>query len=175
VVTAEKDSKESSRLIAYYSTTTKQSIPKEELISHLNNYLPDYMIPTVYIHLDKFPLTANGKIDRKNLPVYNFCPEEKEQAESPLNELEQEVRTIWENVLEISPINLHDDFLELGGQSILAMRIVNEINTNFDTNLSIIDIFTDGYTVYKLSKIIETALINQVSQNELKTILNELE
>jgi hypothetical protein len=133
------------------------------------------MIPTVYIHLDKFPLTANGKIDRKNLPVYNFCPEEKEQAESPLNELEQEVRTIWENVLEISPINLHDDFLELGGQSILAMRIVNEINTNFDTNLSIIDIFTEGYTVYKLSKIIETALINQVSQNELKTILNELE
>ncbi|MEV0347059.1 amino acid adenylation domain-containing protein [Nonomuraea sp. NPDC050680] len=103
-------------LVAYLVGTATE----QEARAHLRRFLPDYMIPTAWVFLDELPLTRNGKVDRAALPAPVREPRSITPPSTPTEELLAE---IWRDVLEAGPIGADDDFLALGGQSLLAMRI----------------------------------------------------
>jgi hypothetical protein len=101
------------------------------LRQHLAASLPDYMVPAAFVIMDNFPLTPNGKVDRKTLPA----PKLAEAAVvrtivAPRNDQEKQLVEIWKEVLGVAEIGIDDDFFELGGDSLLSFRITNRANQN---------------------------------------------
>ena len=88
------------------------------------------MIPAHMIALESFPLTANGKIDRKALPDPEGTAKETGYT-APRNETEAKLAEIWQEVLEVEQVGITDDFFELGGHSLLAVRLVSQIRKAF--------------------------------------------
>lgn len=100
---------------------------KEKLKTHLNGHLPNYMIPSLFVFLEKMPVTHVGKIDRKALPI----PEIHERQSNhpfvpPENDLEKALQECWTEVLGIKEIGIHDNFFELGGDSIISIQLVSK-------------------------------------------------
>ena len=119
VVTVDGDTADQKRLVAYLQAPPLSSVP---LRPYLLTRLPDYAIPAKFIQLDKFPLTANGKIDRRALPAPQW---ESDCPVTPQTAQEQQLADIWAAVLHLESVGLHDNFFDLGGDSILAMQIVS--------------------------------------------------
>lgn len=138
VVLAKDDQQGSKRLVGY--VVPKYSFDKEEILAALKEKLPEYMVPAVLIHLERLPLTANGKVDRKALPDPEAVVAE-EQYVAPRNEVEAKLAAIWEDVLEVDQVGVHDDFFELGGHSLLAVRLISAIRKAFTVEMPIGHIF----------------------------------
>lgn len=114
-----------------------------ELKAYLRKYLPDYMVPDKIVRMESFPLNSNGKIDVKQLPEpEKVRPNLGREAVAPVSESEKLVISVWEELLDIHGIGIHDKFLELGGDSLLAMRCINRIEEMTKVKLSFINIFT---------------------------------
>ncbi|MCI5222655.1 MAG: non-ribosomal peptide synthetase, partial [Candidatus Electrothrix sp. AR4] len=131
------------RSLAAYITETPELLLKDnsssaDLQSFLKETLPDYMIPASFTALEKLPLSPNGKIDRRALPEPNWGGS---PTEAPRTSTEQRLSCIWSNVLKRSDIGIHDNFFDIGGNSILAMTLLNQIEKNFVTTLSLITLF----------------------------------
>jgi len=111
----------------------------------LSQQLPEYMLPTDMVIFEKFPLTANGKIDLKNLLLFS---DSKNQIIShyvkPRNSLESEMCEIWSKILNVSAIGIKDNFFRMGGNSLLAMQVVSQINNKLNTKLQLKDIYEFG-------------------------------
>jgi len=137
-------------LCAYF----KGEIAVMELKEHLTQELPDYMVPSFYITMEKLPLTTNGKINYKVLPE----PDEVERKEyaAPKNELEKQVVQIWTEILGIKKIGMNDGFLDMGGNSLNAMNLISRIYKAFDVNLQLSVIF-ENPTVEELVSVIEAS------------------
>ncbi|UCH98508.1 MAG: amino acid adenylation domain-containing protein, partial [Candidatus Aminicenantes bacterium] len=125
VVIAREDSSSNKCLCAYIVLMHGESIviDQTEFRGYLTNRLPDYMVPSFFVHLDKIPLTPNGKIDRKALPA----PEIKagDNYEPPRSELEERLVEIWQEVLGVEQVGINDNFFQLGGHSLKAIQIVS--------------------------------------------------
>lgn len=126
------------RLVAYIQADTNSAPTSEELRSYLRTRLPDYMVPSLFVFLDAMPLTANGKIDRKALPVPS-CDVTVGVAAfvAPRNEVEKNLANIWRAVLKREQIGVYDNFFELGGHSLLAMQVIFRIRAQFHVELPI--------------------------------------
>ncbi|MFH0891595.1 MAG: amino acid adenylation domain-containing protein, partial [Candidatus Falkowbacteria bacterium] len=128
-------------LVAYYATTDKNPLKAEDIKNRLRQILPDYMIPAYFIHLEKFPLNANGKLDRRAL----LPPAEKDlfkrKYEAPSGPIEEKLTAIWREVLGIKKISRHDNFFDLGGHSLKAIRLLSRINRELAVDLPLKDIF----------------------------------
>ena len=128
----------------------------DELRHFLQQRLPKYMVPSAYMLLDAFPLTANGKVDRKALPVpRSFSSHESAGYVSPQTELEQLVANVWQEMLQLEKVGIHDNFFELGGDSLLATRVISQVSKIFKMELPIRIMF-EAPTVAGISKQIET-------------------
>jgi amino acid adenylation domain-containing protein/non-ribosomal peptide synthase protein (TIGR01720 family) len=101
----------------------QQSELRASLRNYLKGVLPDYMVPTHLLFLDKLPLTPNGKLDRKALPKPDASQLQQKYI-SPQSELEQRIAAIWADVLKIEKVGLTDNFFELGGDSIISLQVV---------------------------------------------------
>lgn len=113
------------RLVAYVSGIPEHAIPT--LRNNLENKLPNYMVPAVFILLNSFPLLPNGKLDRKSLPDPNsFNLTSNKEFVPPSNELEKQLVTIWSEILKIDKIGIKDNFFALGGDSILSIQVVSK-------------------------------------------------
>ena len=120
VVVARKESGADS-LAAYIIPNAGQDCRPEELRRFLRERLPDYMVPSHFVALEAFPLTPNGKIDRKALPAPQQGTNGSVRAVvSPRDDAERDLAAVWEEVLKIKPIGVTDNFFELGGDSLLA-------------------------------------------------------
>jgi len=130
----------------------------ETLQNYLARSLPDYMVPSFFIFLNKIPLTPNGKIDRKSLPAPDFGGDTDSYV-APRNETESKLCSIWEEVLGLpsSSVGIHDAFFKLGGNSLLAIRLVSRINTIFGRHI-------------RLQDIMKYNNVNQISNLFLETI-----
>ncbi|RMQ90948.1 hypothetical protein ALP97_04614 [Pseudomonas salomonii] len=118
------DSASGKQLAAYLVSDADPATLREALKAHLKAQLPDYMVPAHLIVLDSMPLTANGKLDRRALPLPD--PEANRQTYvAPRNELEQSLAAIWCAVLNVQQVGLDDNFFELGGDSILSIQVVS--------------------------------------------------
>lgn len=143
-------------LVAYYIKDKKiENQMAEEIKNYLTARLPDYMVPELYIPLEKFPLTINGKLDKKSLPRFNrnnLAP--GIQYIGPRDEIEKKLAVIWSEILYMNPIGIHENFFLLGGHSIKAIQIVSRINHHFGTDLPINIIFENN-TIEKLAAVIK--------------------
>ena len=127
IVIVRTESSGDKRLVAYFIPMNDKSPDAGELRDFIRKKLPAYMIPVVFISMKSLPLTPNGKIDRKALPV----PEDIRQLPghvAPRNEVEKTLAKIWQDVLGIEQVGIHDNFFDLGGASIQSLQIVARAN-----------------------------------------------
>ena len=122
------DAADQKRLVAYLQPSHHTSAPGQTpqpvqiLRQFLLTQLPDYMVPAKFIWLDALPLTSNGKVDRKALPTPQW---ESSNSVLPQTEVEKTLAEIWTAILSVKSVSIHDNFFDLGGDSILAMQIVS--------------------------------------------------
>ena len=95
--------------------------PSSLCVEHLRQKLPEYMVPSAFVFLEEFPLTPNGKVDRRALPAPEYKAEEADEFIAPRNRTEERLVEIWETILGVSPISVNSDFFELGGHSCSAL------------------------------------------------------
>ncbi len=115
---------------------------ESELKSFLVNKLPAYMIPDSFIGLRSLPLTANGKLDKSSLEGYDVVSRKGSSSYvAPKNETEHTLVLVWQDLLKVSPIGIHDNFFEIGGHSLLATRLQSAVRKELEVEISIKDIF----------------------------------
>jgi non-ribosomal peptide synthetase component F len=124
-VLAREDQPGSKRLVAYLVASSP--VPEiSALREHLKKQVPDYMVPAAFVFLDKFPLTNNGKVDRKALPVpEQQRPELAGRYVAPRTPTEETLAAIWKKTLRVERVGVNDNFFELGGDSILSIQIIS--------------------------------------------------
>ncbi|MDP6151442.1 MAG: amino acid adenylation domain-containing protein [Gammaproteobacteria bacterium] len=111
------------------------------LCERLLEEVPEYMVPSAFVILDAFPLTPNGKINRKALPAPERKRREQEIYVAPRTETEEQLVTIWSDVLGVKQIGMHDDFFALGGHSLLATQLISRIRDSLNTELPLLALF----------------------------------
>ncbi|MFH6996246.1 phosphopantetheine-binding protein, partial [Flavobacterium sp. FlaQc-48] len=114
---------------------------KEVLQKQLKLSLPEYMVPQLWVTLDTMPLTSNGKLDKKSLSHPDGSELSSKEYVAPRNETERQLAVIWQNLLGVERVGIHDDFFELGGHSLLATRLVSMIRKELSKEIEIADIF----------------------------------
>jgi amino acid adenylation domain-containing protein len=114
----------------------------EVVRERLRERLPEYMVPQVYVRLERLPLTANGKIDRRALPeLGSFDREENKGYVAPRTPIEEALAQIWSDVLGVHCIGVHDSFFDIGGHSLSAMQVVSRLNQVFRVDLLMSEFF----------------------------------
>jgi len=132
VVVLRKDT-EPHMLVAYVVPRNPAVDSREELRGHISRHLPAAMIPTSFVFLERLPLTANGKVDRKALPTPEVVDSgTRRQYVAPRSAIEAELTRIWSEVLGVANISVLDNFFDLGGQSLLATRVVSRIRRDLN-------------------------------------------
>lgn len=127
------------RLVAYLTAHHGIQLNPLLLKAALGNALPDYMIPGLFIFLDTLPLNPNGKIDRNALPA----PEQfdKSDYEAPVNAIEMTVAEIWADILGVPQVGLHNNFFDLGGHSLLLIKVKQKLEAHLSVHIAIVDLF----------------------------------
>jgi len=156
VVIVREDNPGDKRLLAYIILNQPKSLDAADLRAFLKQKLPDYMIPTAFITMDAFPLTPNGKIDRRALPA----PEQAQISAgktfvSPRTPVEETLVKIWEEILGLKRIGVQDNFFDLGGHSLLATQVMSRLQGTFQVEIPLRNFF-ESPTVAELAELIET-------------------
>ena len=124
IVNPYEDSPGDKSLVAYLLTEENQILKTQDLRAFLNSRLPEYMLPSAFMFLDEFPLSRNGKIDRKSLPAPESSRSQLSKAYvAPRTTEEEKLAAIWAETLRIERVGIDDNFFELGGDSILGLQI----------------------------------------------------
>lgn len=153
-------------LVAYVTLNQPSFFSESKLRESLAASLPDYMIPSFIIQMDSFPLSMNGKIDRKNLPSPFTDFKIKEQG-SIKTKWERRIAGIWEDLLQVQGIGTDVPFLRVGGNSLFAARLVNRIREDLKINVSLKEIF--DYSTIK-----QQALLVGESNRQIVSLENRL-
>jgi non-ribosomal peptide synthetase component F len=183
VVVVREDTPGDQRLVAYL--VLRQ--PDDNLRAFLKTRVPDYMIPAVFVMMDKLPLTPNGKVDHAALPI----PDETafsstKEFIAPRTPVEETLAQIWREILGVAQVGIHDNFFELGGHSLLATQVVSRIRKTLKVELPLRSIF-DSPTIAELAASVESMSrtepddteklaelvkqIDQLSINEIRVLL----
>ncbi len=126
VVLAREDTPGSKRLVAYWTGTAGSQPPSTaDLKNWIQQSLPDYMVPAFFVPLDELPLTPNGKTDRLALPAPDASAAQALYV-APRNADEEKMADIWADLLKLERVGVHDDFFDLGGDSLLVVRVVTK-------------------------------------------------
>ena len=188
---AREDANGEKRLVAYYSPSTLHTFPDPEsrpshLRSFLSERLPEHMVPAAYVLLESFPVTPNGKLDHKALPMPTGNAYAVRKYVPPKGNLETALAVIWAEVLKLEQVGRYDDFFALGGQSLLALRVLFRVNDCFQTEISVRTLLEhsvlmefvqklrsiSGRTPEELEKIAEIWLkVHRMTSEELKAAL----
>jgi len=143
VVAAREDTPGDKRLVAYLIGTGAESQPEaSDLRAYLNDRLPDYMVPSAFVSLEQFPLTANGKVDRKALPAPELDRSQSGESYSPPgSELEEAIVKIWQGVLKVDKVGTRDNFFDLGGHSLSLIRVHGAIQKHLGRKIPMVEMF----------------------------------
>ena len=128
------------QLVAYVITTDGQTADAEQIRSALGKELPDYMVPAAIITMERFPLSPNGKLDRKALPAPEAATSSSVYT-APESPVEKQLATMWAELLGAERVGIHDDFFALGGHSLVAMQLVSRIMTAMHVELPLDALF----------------------------------
>lgn len=169
VAALSKDCSGSEWLIGYLVITRQQELKLEQLRQFLKERIPNYMIPAAFMTLKNLPIGNNGKIDRKALPVPRRIRQPAEDSYvAPVTQTEQRLAEIWKLVLKLEgDVGLYDDFFDLGGDSLSAMQVIEEIATVLGQELPAETLFHRG-TIFKVAEFIDQR--HESAQIEAKDI-----
>ncbi|PYM12137.1 MAG: non-ribosomal peptide synthetase, partial [Verrucomicrobia bacterium] len=126
----------------YLTTFRQTTVSLNELRRFLREKLPEYMIPSAFVMLEKLPLTPNGKVDRRALPApENHRARLETKFVAPQAGLEQTIAAIWEEVLSIKHPGVNDNFFDLGGHSLQVVQIQNKLRERLGAELPVVKLF----------------------------------
>jgi amino acid adenylation domain-containing protein/non-ribosomal peptide synthase protein (TIGR01720 family) len=168
VVIAQADKRGNKRLVAYLVPDQSASLseaPSKELREFIKTKLPEYMVPSAFALLEALPLTPNGKVDRRALLALPTRPEMHDSsggARAPRNKVEEILAEVWSQVLGVKQVGIHDDFFELGGDSILSIQVVGKANQQ-GLRVTPRQIFQHP-TIAELALVVDTAVTIQAEQ-----------
>jgi amino acid adenylation domain-containing protein len=151
-VLVREDEPGNKQLVGYVVPREGQAPTAEEMQQFVKQKLPEYMAPSQCVFMDSIPLTTNGKVDRKALPAptYGNVSEGKDFA-APHTETEKAIADIWSKLMKLERIGIHDDFFDFGGHSLMAMKMVSQIEERFGVNLPLAE-FLEEPTIAGLAK-----------------------
>ena len=154
VLVTREENTDLKNLVAFVSAPN-ENLSDSDIKEKLKQFLSDYMIPNIFIYLDKLPRTENGKIDKKALnEIYRTKAVIKREYKAPVNHLEAQICALFENILNVDRVGLTDDFFALGGHSLLAIKLISKLNAIIDRDLPI-NILFEAPTVEKLIQKLE--------------------
>ncbi|AOJ36098.1 non-ribosomal peptide synthetase [Burkholderia metallica] len=131
------------QLVAYITARDGETMPDDaQLRSSLSSTLPDYMLPTHFMRLDRLPLNDNGKIDRKALPLPDIS-HSSEGYVAPGTATQIALATVWSELLKLKQVGLHDNFFELGGHSLLAVRMLARVKAGLGIDIALRELFAN--------------------------------
>ncbi len=132
------------KFLVAYLAVGKASPPVSKVAAFLRSKLPAYMVPTRYVFVESFPKTINGKIDRRTLPpaITGVVPRDDAYT-APRNHLERRLAELWQRVLNVPEIGIHDDFFLLGGSSLLVTQVIAKLTTDLNVELPVRDFFAN--------------------------------
>ncbi|MEA5549546.1 amino acid adenylation domain-containing protein [Anabaena cylindrica UHCC 0172] len=157
-------------------TKPRNSLPiSTQLSDYLRQKIPAYMIPCEYIFLDTLPLTPNGKVDRKALPVPKIgASKSVDIFTPPTTEIEQSLAKIVQEILQIEAVDIHNNFFELGMDSLKLVQIKNKLLSALQVNISMQQLLVEANNIAKLSLAVEEQLtLTKIKQNPLLTPTND--
>ena len=163
-------------LIAQGPLVVKRFAP-DRLSAYLAKKLPDYMLPATYVPLERLPLTSNGKVDRKALPVVGnlSAPSARplHNFVAPRTVTEQQLAAIWRAVLQVDPIGIHENFFAVGGDSLLATQVLARLRQTFQVEIPLSDLFKQP-TIAQLATLVEAQELAMAETATLEAILAEI-
>ncbi|HEY2963825.1 MAG TPA: amino acid adenylation domain-containing protein [Pyrinomonadaceae bacterium] len=143
------------RLVAY--VVAGSAVRVSELRVWVRERLPEFMTPAALVLLEAFPLTPNGKIDRKALPAPDFTVAVEDSITAPRTQIEEVLLGIWANVLGVQQLGIHDNFFELGGHSLMATRLISQVRNELHAEVPLSKVF-EAPTVARLAQHVEQVL-----------------
>jgi acyl carrier protein len=166
---------DSDRLIAYIVPSERPLPSTPALRRALKKKLPVCMVPSDFVFLTALPLTPNGKIDRRSLPPAGNARAELETPYvAPRSNVEKHLARIWSGVLGVRVVGIHDDFFDLGGHSLAAMRVVSQVIQQFRLELPLQSLFHSA-TIDAMAAVIVAHQEKRLGENDLENLLGELE
>jgi acyl carrier protein len=161
--------------VAYVVSRDRATATATELRAYLKEKLPEYMVPSAFVFLDAMPLTPNGKLDRKALPVPGRNYRESEDGfAAPGTPVEEMIAGIWAEVLKLEEVGIHDNFFDLGGHSLKATQVMSRVREALQVDLTVRVLF-EGPTVAELAARVEQSLPQAHELDELARSLAEVE
>ena len=167
VAVVREDTPGDRRLVAYVVMNSPENTATADLRGFLKQKLPEYMLPTSFVLLEKLPITPSGKVDRKSLPAPDTSALSlRSSYVAPRTDTEQQVSQIWSQILKLEKIGIHDNFFELGGYSLLGTQILTRVRKIFAINIPLKVLF-ESSTITEFANRIDTLyLAVQISQME---------
>lgn len=154
VVIAHEFAPEDRRLVAYLVTDDTPADLADQLQSLLEARMPRNMVPAYFVTLDSLPLTSAGKVDRTRLPLPHHRPAAEPGDVAPRTPTEKALAAVWREVLQIEEIGVKEDFFDLGGHSLLLVRLISKINLAHHVNLRVSE-FLQNPTIEKVARLID--------------------
>jgi pyochelin synthetase len=168
VVVAVGEELDRKRLIAYVVPASCQAVSETHLREYLSLKLPDYMIPSLFLLLDRLPLTPNGKVDRRALPQVNENrPELVTPYVEPATKMEQELAEIWRELLRVDRVGVADNLFDLGAQSIQVVQAHSKLKQMVDAELGIVTLFQYP-TIRSLARYLTSADNQSLSTGKIR-------
>jgi natural product biosynthesis luciferase-like monooxygenase protein len=175
VVVAREDSPGSKRLVGYLIPKPGATPVTAELRDFLLAELPEYMVPSNFVVMDAFPLTPNRKVDRKALPApAQAAPAVQTGLATAQTATEDRLMALWRQVLQVSDIGPDDNFFDVGGNSLIAVALINEVRSTFNVDLPLISLF-QAPTVSCMAQRVEDLQLEQMAPDELSALIAKLE
>jgi acyl carrier protein len=172
-VTTSNDSGET-RLLAYIVPVASARLSAEELRQFLADYLPEFMVPSLFVTVASLPFTAHGKVDRAALPAptsENILHDDS--SEAPQSEIEQWLARLLSTLLGTDRVNRDDNFFNLGGHSLMGAQLIARVKQTFDVDLPLRSLF-DHPTIREISSEVDSLLqakLNSMSEEEARRLL----
>lgn len=172
VVVVARPTQNGPELVAYIVSQDKKEILPHDLRDFLRKELPEYMVPAKFVFLYELPLSSNGKVDRKALPEpKNQRAESQKEHILPRNQREEKIHAIWRQGLGLEKICVTDNFFDLGGNSLLSIRMVKNINDELQANLTIRDFYENPTIEVLARRLVEPQNTVDLSQQLIKDAL----
>jgi amino acid adenylation domain-containing protein len=153
-VIAREDSPGEKRLVAYVTQRDRGGRGVEDMRAHLKAALPEHMVPSAFVILENFPLTPNGKLDRRALPAPDLGGYITRQYDPPQGQAEEALADIWRELLQLDHVGRRDNFFELGGHSLHAMKLIASVAEHLTVRLSAIAVFQHP-TIKEMATVVE--------------------
>lgn len=160
VVVVREDGSRGAQLVAYLLSDSGHVLDIDELRRGLMGRMPEYMVPSKWVELDEFPLTPNGKVDKKQLPANGESVSNRDSYSAPRTATEKQLALIWQELLGVDVVDRQDQFFVIGGNSLRAIQLVSRIRNGFNVNVPLGTLFRQSM-LCEVSQLIDDLSINE--------------